>query len=194
MDFVNRVSLEYMTRCKTGSGSMSTRPQLETKDVRFYRKRIIGKLRDLLYKDDAVFTPTTIQFLNETIDAFKTMDHVDLLQAEFFGMGESTTTDITDYKATDYIMPDKLLMRSKRVNLDKFAIRSGKRIPIMPQAKEVNLEDPALRTKGLTSEKMADIGNSPKTDALPTKENIPIIHEVKKKTNKKKKTKLYVEI
>jgi hypothetical protein len=160
---------------------------LDKKEMKFYRKRIIGLVKDLLYGDDVVFARIESEFINSCIDRFKLQDEADLFQKELADL--DLNKDVVG-KVNEYISQDKLLMRSKKVTMDSFVKRSGVQKPIMPQRREVDLTNPELRTKGLPQKS--------ETQELEKEKEIPAIiyaENEKKNTKKKKKTtKLFVEI
>ena len=185
--YIDKVTLECLTNYKQRS-MKSDNFLLDKKEMKFYRKRIIGLVKDLLYDDAAIYTRQESDFINNCIDHFKMQDQSDLFQKEFSEL--DTNTSKTDTEIKEYISQDKLLMRSKKVNMDSFVKRSGVHKPIMPQRREVDLTNPELRTKGLVIKE--------KEVSIPEEKEIPLViyAENKEKTTKKKKktTKLFVEI
>lgn len=183
--YIDKITLECLTNYKQQS-IKSDGVSLDKTNVKFYRKRIVGLVKDLLYNEDAVFTRNESDFINDCMDHFKMQDQADLFQKEFADM-VIPTSEAKEMK--EYVSQDQLLMRSKKVNMDSFVKRSGVYKPIMPQRREVDLTNPELRTKGLVlKEKLETV----------EKENPPLLYakDTKKKTTKQKKktTKLFVEI
>ena len=185
MDIVNRITLEYLTNYK--HTLVTDKSTICKKDMKFYRKRIIGMVKDLLYDENAIFSKQETDFINNCIENFKTIDNTDLLQKELDNIDHTTTAKLS----VEYKNQDKLLMRTKKVNMDSFVKRSGGHQPIMPQRREVKLDDPSLRIKGLQiKEKVEEMVKEKE------KEISQDIYETKnkEKNKKKEKTKLYVEI
>jgi len=101
-------------------------------------------------------------YVRVCIDHFKSDDKTDILQSDYVTQliecSELSNDLITD--ASNNIMEeaDKLLMRSiqiKQNTLDQFVKRTKvkpKTPPILPKKRDVNLKDPALKTKGLKKE------------------------------------------
>lgn len=186
--FIDKVTLECLTKYKQ---KQLTKPMFDVdkKEMKFYRKRIVGLVKDLLYEEDTIFTQSESDFINYCIDHFKMQDQSDMFQKEFADLDLSTSKETKELK--EYVSQDKLLMRNKKVNMDSFVKRSGVEKPIMPQRREVDLTNPELRTKGLEQK----IQEPEKTEL--EKEILPVIYakDEKKTTKKKKKTtKLFVEI
>jgi hypothetical protein len=194
--YIDKVTLECLTNYKQQT-MKSDSFLLDKKEMKFYRKRIIGLVKDLLYDDAAVFTRIESDFINNCIDHFKIQDQTDLFQKEFADLDPSLISDKKDTEIKEYVSQDKLLMRSKKVNMDSFVKRSGVQKPIMPQRREVDLTNPELRTKGL-EQKIQNTDNvDKKENDNEEKEKHPVIYaeNEKKNTKKKKKTtKLFVEI
>ena len=143
MDIVNRITLECLTNYK--HTLVTDKSAICKKDMKFYRKRIIGMVKNLLYDENANFSKQETDFINDCIDNFKTIDNTDLLQKELANIDHTTAAKLS----VEYKNQDKLLMRTKKVNMDSFVKRSGGHQPIMPQRREVKLDDPSLRIKGL---------------------------------------------
>jgi hypothetical protein len=98
-------------------------------------------------------------FINSSINYFKTIDNNDLLQEEYKTLDESALENINaipelgdDVGVED---ADKLMMRSIKITtptLDKYVKRKSSKPEeklILPKQKEVNLMDPELKVKGL---------------------------------------------
>jgi hypothetical protein len=191
--YIDKVTLECLTNYKQ---QQLTKPTfaLDKKEMKFYRKRIVGLVKDLLYNEDVVYTRIESDFINNCIDHFKMQDQSDLFQKEFAELDASLVSDKRDAEIKEYVSQDKLLMRNKKVTMDSFVKRSGVQKPIMPQRREVDLTNPELRTKGL-EQKIQKQENT--QDTCEEKEKHPVIYakDEKKNTKKKKKaTKLFVEI
>lgn len=193
--YIDKITLECLTNYKQRVMKLDT-SALDKKEMKFYRKRILGLVRDLLYNEDATYTSMETDFINHYIDHFKMQDQADLFQKEF---ADLDLTPSVNKEVKEYVSQDNLLMRSKKVNMDSFVTRSGIQNPIMPQRREVDLTNPELRTKGLPI-KTPIISDEVLTQEVPIKEKekeiVPVIYaeDEKKNKNKKKKTKLFVEI
>jgi hypothetical protein len=98
-------------------------------------------------------------FINASINYFKTIDNNDLLQEEYKNLDESALENINAIpELGDDIgveEADKLMMRSIKITtptLDKYVKRKTAKpesLVIMPKQKEVNLMDPELKVKGI---------------------------------------------
>jgi hypothetical protein len=100
-------------------------------------------------------------FINASINYFKTIDSTDLLQEEYKTLDETALENINAIpELGDDIAveeADKLMMRSIKIktpSLDKYVKRKTTKPQeklILPKQKEVNLMDPELKVKGLNS-------------------------------------------
>ena len=100
-------------------------------------------------------------FINSSINYFKTIDNNDLLQEEYKTLDEAALENINAIpELGDDIAveeADKLMMRSIKIktpSLDKYVKRKSTKPEekmILPKQKEVNLMDPELKVKGIQS-------------------------------------------
>jgi hypothetical protein len=133
-------------------------------EIKFYRKRTYNLFKEIINGN----TPEDLHpdvkfaydnFVNSTINYFKTKDRNDIIQTEYKDFVEThNENDVIDISANlcCNIDADKLLMRSIKINtstLDKYVLKSNEKNKkneiIMPQQKEINLNDPELKNKGI---------------------------------------------
>ena len=170
---------------------------LNKKEKKFYRKRILNLTKDLLLKKDINYDEINPDiknsfnnFIKTCIHYFKTIDKNDIIQEDYkdFNLLNDTLDDIDKEINNNFInnnqmnpiydsQDNRLFMRSIKIKngLDSFVkIKSTKKAEeiILPKLKEINLQDPNLRNKGIQK-----------------KENINIIYDEIKKQNKKQQTK-----
>ena len=197
--FVDQVTLDcLLNKSMFGAHVKNKKSQSVNKeDKKFYKKRIYNLFKEMLINktepDDLLpdVKYAYDNFINASINYFKTIDNHDLLQEEYKTLDEESINinaipelceDNTILTAED---ADKLLMRSIKITtqpLDKFVKRKNKKPEeqvIMPKQKEVNLLDPELKVKGLNN-------------IIQKKENITNKYdehiETKKEQKNKKKT------
>ena len=168
--FVDQVTLDcLLNKSMFGTHVKNKKSQSVNKeDKKFYKKRIYNLFKEMLINktepDDLLpdVKYAYDNFINASINYFKTIDNHDLLQEEYKTLDEEESINInaipelcednTILTAED---ADKLLMRSIKITtqpLDKFVKRKNKKPEeqvIMPKQKEVNLMDPELKVKGL---------------------------------------------
>jgi hypothetical protein len=201
--FVDQVTLDcLLNKSMFNAHVKNKRAQSVNKEERkFYKKRIYNLFKEMLinkYEPDDLLPDVKYaydNFINASINYFKTIDNNDLLQEEYKTLDEEEMVDLENLNAVpelgddDNIVgleeADKLLMRSIKITtapLDKFVKRKSTKqeaLVIMPKQKEVNLLDPELKVKGLNN-------------IIQKKENITNKYdehiETKKEQKNKKKT------
>jgi len=164
--FVNQVTLDCLLNKQMYNKQIKTKKaKLVNKEERtFYRKRTFNLFKDIINNN----IPNNLlpdvkyaydNFFNATINYFKTIDNNDIIQNEYkdviFSDDMSCNNfDIsTNYKNNSEI--DLLLTRSIKIEtptLDKYVIKTytkEKQKLILPKQKEINLNDPELKTKGI---------------------------------------------
>ena len=162
--FVNQVTLDCLLNKQMYNKQIKTKKaKLVNKEERtFYRKRTFNLFKDIINNN----IPNNLlpdvkyaydNFFNATINYFKTIDNNDIIQNEYkdviFSDDMSCNNfDIsTNYKNNSEI--DLLLTRSIKIEtptLDKYVIKTytkEKQKLILPKQKEINLNDPELKTK-----------------------------------------------
>lgn len=156
---VNKEVFEKMHECKK-------QKIVNKKEKKFYRKRILNLTRELLLKKDDNYNEINPDiklsfdnFIKTCIQYFKVIDNNDIIQEEY----KNFFTDYDEHNNTvNSTLPDNnynsekdcLFMRSIKIKngLDKFVkITSTKKEEeiILPKLKEINLQDPNLRIKGI---------------------------------------------
>jgi hypothetical protein len=137
------------------------------KDKKFYRKRILNLTRELLLKKDDDYSEINpdIKFsfdnyIKTCIQYFKIIDNNDILQAEY----KEINAEFDSLQDVDMNQPftnntydkekDKLFMRSIKMPnyLEKFVKITTTKKPeeiILPKIKEIDLQEPNLRNKGI---------------------------------------------
>lgn len=158
--FVNQITLDCLVnkeyiREKIGkSGKENNR-----KDKNFYRKRIVSLTKELLKGEEEtnLFPDVKQSFENYVkmcIKYFKNLDTNDIIQEEYNDVIDMNFSDSEEViKKED---ADKLMMRSININskstLDSFIKRTKLEPevkPIIPKKKNIVLNDPILKTKGI---------------------------------------------
>lgn len=145
------------------------------KEKKFYRKRILNLTRELLLKKDTSYNEINPDiknsfdnFVKTCIHYFKTIDRNDILQEDFTNFhddADNDTENCTD--ATNLIEynsenDNKLFMRSVKIKngLENFVTVKSFKKPdemILPKIKEINLEEPTLRNKGIQKKENINI-------------------------------------
>ena len=178
-DFVNRVTLDCLLNKEMYSNQIKTKKEraLSKEDKRFYRKRIYGLFKEIISgkppQDLFLDVKSTYEtFVTTAINYFKAIDRSDIIQSEY---GESVSVEdlsnntidgsmncsIND--ATDYNEGLLSSLRSVKMNtptLDKYVtkIRTKKKEElILPQQKDINLQNPEFKSKGVKKNNITSI-------------------------------------
>ena len=203
--FVDQVTLDCLLNKSMFNAHVKIKQaqSVNKEERKFYKKRIYNFFKEMLINkaEPEDLLPDVKyaydNFINASINYFKTIDNNDLLQEEYKTLDEEEIANLENINAIpelgddDNIVgleeADKLLMRSIKITtapLDKFVKRKSTKpeaLMIMPKQKEINLMDPELKIKGLQSN----------NNIIQKKENITnkydeLIDAKKEQKNKKK--------
>ena len=168
--FVNQITLDCLLNKEMFNTHVKNKKaQSVNKEAKkFYKKRIYNLFKEMLInkaEPEDLFPDVKYaydNFINASINYFKTIDSNDLLQEEYKNLDEQEAININsipelgdDKTIMTSEEADKLLMRSVKIttpSLDKYVKRKStkpKEKLILPKQKEINLMDPELKVKGL---------------------------------------------
>jgi hypothetical protein len=167
--FVDQVTLDCLLNKSLFNNQVKNKKaqSVNKEERKFYKKRIYNLFKEMLINKaepedllpDVKYTYDN--FINASINYFKTIDNNDLLQEEYKNLDDQGAININDIPdLCDDITAeeaDKLLMRSIKITtptLDKYVKRKTTKPEeklILPKQKEVNLMDPELKVKGIQS-------------------------------------------
>ena len=177
-ELINQITLDCLINKEVyiKMQKQNTTNNASKKDKKFYRKRILNLTRELLLKkhDDYNEINPDIKnsfdyFMKTCIHYFKIIDRNDILQEDFKNFDDTFDTNefITNGTLNDNSEnnsehnneynsenDNKLFMRSIKMKngLENFVtIKTFKKNDeiILPKIKDINLEDPTLRNKGI---------------------------------------------
>lgn len=162
-NFINQINLDYLMNTNQLKNHLekTKTSTASRKDKKFYRKRIMNLTKDLLiYKDleEPLLPDVKGAFENYVkicIDYFKTLDECDIIQEDYSELVELDTL-LSSNKNLSLDDANNLLMRSVKItSLDKLVKRTilKKEDVIMPIQKEINLNEPYLKNKGICQKK-----------------------------------------
>lgn len=169
--FVNQVTLDCLLNKEMFNKHIKNKKakSINKEERKFYKKRIYNLFKDMLImkKDPDDLLPDVKyaydNFLNSCINYFKTIDNNDLNQEEYKNLDDVPNIDniveLKDENIKSEQEADKLLMRSIKITtttLDKFVKRKSTKPQdelILPKQKEINLNDPELKIKGINKKK-----------------------------------------
>ena len=170
--FVNQITLDCLLNKEMFNTHVKNKKAqaVNKEDKKFYKKRIYNLFKEMLInkaEPEDLFPDVKYaydNFINASINYFKTIDSNDLLQEEYKNLDEQEAININsipelgdDKTIMTSEEADKLLMRSVKIttpSLDKYVKRKStkpKEKLILPKQKEVNLMDPELKVKGIQS-------------------------------------------
>ena len=165
--FVDQVTLDCLLNKSLFNTQVKNKKaqSVNKEDKKFYKKRIYNLFKEMLInkaEPEDLFPDVKYaydNFINASINYFKTIDNNDLLQEEYKTLDETALENINAIpELGDDIAveeADKLMMRSIKIktpSLDKYVKRKSTKPEekmILPKQKEVNLMDPELKVKGL---------------------------------------------
>jgi hypothetical protein len=165
--FVDQVTLDCLLNKSLFNNQVKNKKaqSVNKEDKKFYKKRIYNLFKEILInksEPENLFPDVKYaydNFINTSINYFKTIDSNDLLQEEYKKLDEEESANINTIPdlGNDNVVEeaDKLLLRSITITtptLDKYVKRKTTKPEeklILPKQKEVNLMDPELKVKGL---------------------------------------------
>ena len=183
---INDLTLQYLTSKEFESKVQNT-PRPTSKQVKkdriFYKKRVLDLtrrlMRDILGKEPCDDDPplqvsadvqnTFENYLRSCIEFFKITDQTGIIQEEYDGYQEEQEHDkngelAEEEKGQQYA--DELFMKNIQMKssntLDKFVLKRIKKsdknsLEKLPKKKDINLNDPSLKLKGIGKKK--NLGN-----------------------------------
>lgn len=173
-NYLYQITLDYLINKENYKKSLedTKSKHANRKDKKFYRKRILSLTRDqLIFKEnEEILLPPDVKnsfeaYVKNCVEYFKTLDASDIMQEDYNELdqldtvlGSGSGSVKTELSQENGILKDanNLLMRSIKINpLDKFVKRTmfKKEEPIIPIQKEINLNEPYLKNKGICKKK-----------------------------------------
>lgn len=174
--FVNQVTLDCLLNKQLFSKHIKNQKTktINKKEIKFYKKRIFGLFKEILTNNDPSELLPDVKyaydnFIHACIQYFKTIDNNDLIQSEYeqteYDVTKTTNTEVDEVNIENTEKninfskseeADKIMMRSIKIDvptLDKYVKRKSTKKNenniILPKQKNINLQDPELKLKGL---------------------------------------------
>ena len=169
-EFINQITLDCLLNKEQLNKNINYKISklISKKDKKFYRKRIFDLTRNLLLnKDKPKELSPDIKYafdnyVKSCIIYFKTIDNNDIIQDEYKDLEDfdeimnnhlENGIGLDDTNISSKEDADKLMMRSINLKptLDNFIqkVKIKSEEIILPKQKEINLNDPNLKTKGI---------------------------------------------
>ncbi len=166
---INQITLDCLLNKKMYNNQIKNNKtkQINHEERKFYRKRIYNLFKDMISENSPDNLLLDVKYayenyINATINYFKIIDSNDIIQGEH---DSETNEDLEtngdlekDISNNSVESADAILMRSVKMDpptLDKY-IKRTKTKPlndqpklIIPKQKEINLNDPQLKNKGI---------------------------------------------
>jgi hypothetical protein len=170
--FINQVTLDCLLNKEMFGKHIKNQKSnsINKQERKFYKKRIFSLFKEIITGNEPSGLLPDVKyaydnFANSCIHYFKAIDNNDLLQAEYNNIeiknNENNTEKeekiLNNYedKFSQNTETDKILMRSIKLDiptLDKYVKKTStkkKDTIILPKQKNINLQDPELKNKGL---------------------------------------------
>jgi hypothetical protein len=157
--YVNQVTIDCLLNKNVINKYVKNKENKE--EIKFYKKRIYNLFKEIITGNSPSDLLPDVKyaysnFLTESIRYFKTVDNNDIIQSEYkdIEFPPELGCDVNDVSG-NIVEADKLLMRSIKIDvptLDKYVTRIStkkKEKIILPKQKDINLNDPELKIKGL---------------------------------------------
>jgi hypothetical protein len=174
--FVNQVTLDCLLNKKMYNNHLRSKKikQQNKEERKFYRKRSFNLFKEMINGNSPEDLLPDVKyayenFINTTIHYFKTIDNNDIIQSEYKDVDMSLhdcselQCDISANLVSN-LEADKLLLRSIKIDvptLDKYVKRTrtkkNEENIILPKQREINLNDPELKNKGLKKNNITNI-------------------------------------
>jgi hypothetical protein len=166
-NLVNQITLDCLMNREQYNKHIANQNNriVNRKDKKFYKKRIYSLTKELLLtKDELPYLFPDVKYaldnyVNTCIRYFKAIDNNDIIQSDYQSINESLNigSNISELNIDNINSKeeaDKLLMKKIQINnsLDNFVKRTiTKNVDevFMPTQKDINLNDPSLKVKGV---------------------------------------------
>ena len=174
--FVNQVTLDCLLNKQMYGNYLRSKEvkQQNKEEIKFYRKRACNLFKEMINRNDPEDLLPDVKyaydnFINSAIHYFKTIDRNDIIQSEYNNVDiplQVCSIEVPDLSANfaSSIEADKHLQRSNKIDvptLDKYVTRTRvyrkKETIIFPKQREINLNDPELKNKGLKKNNITNI-------------------------------------
>ena len=175
-DLINQITLDCLLNKEMYGSHLRKKKckHLNKEERKFYRKRTFNLFKEMITCNipEDLLPDVKIaydNFIDSTIHYFKTIDNNDIIQSDYkdayipFHECSNSNIDISA-NLSNNLEADKLLLRLVKIEvptLDKYVtrIRTSKKSEniIIPQQREINLNDPELKNKGLKKNNITNI-------------------------------------
>jgi len=174
--FVNQVTLDCLLNKQMYSNQIKIKKtkQINKEERNFYRKRTFNLFKEIISGNIPEDLLPDVKyaydnFVNSTIHYFKTIDNNDIIQSEYkdIDLTQDNYSNIVIDCSTNSINQnndiDFILTRSIKLTvptLDKYVTKKSTKKKdeiVLPKQKEINLNDPELKNKGIKKNNINNI-------------------------------------
>ena len=162
-EFINKVTLEYLVNREYNLPIKNT-TKVDRKDRKYYRKRIFNLSKEFLSNEEPADILPDVKhafdnYVRHCVNYFKAIDCSDILQEDYLDMSMNNPYNASELLESSQLQDqaNKRMMRSINIQpctLDKFIKRTVKKeTVVLPQQKDVDLQNPELKLKGVKKKK-----------------------------------------
>jgi hypothetical protein len=182
-NFVNQVTLDCLMNKEQYNKYIANKNSrlVNRKDKKFYRKRVYNLTKELLLSKEEplnLFPDVKYafdQFVNNCIHYFKAIDSNDIIQSDYQNINESLNIgskipelnieNIHSQEEANKLLMKNIQLKSSLDNFVKRTIIKQTDEMIIPKQKDINLQDPLLKMKGVSNSlKKKNINNKYEED------------------------------
>ena len=165
MDTVNNITLKYLLNQSLYDKILNKEENNEELllDLQFYKKRIVNITKKMCKNnfENEILKSAFLSYVTSLIYFFKSNDKKDIIQAEYLdGSGNNiyniknkvNNNNNNNNSNSDLFKCNEAILTKKKdkITLDKFVSeRKSNEEKIIPLKKEIDLQDPKLKVKGL---------------------------------------------
>ena len=178
MDIVNQITLKYLLN-KDYHHQDKEEVKMNKKDKKFYRRRVLNLTQELFLNTspENLFPDVKNAFdnyINSCVNYFKITDESDIIQEDYIDYINSipknpntmTENAMTENETTEMMdNSNKLMMRLVNTtkpplsDFVKITLRKPLIEPVLPKQKNIELNTPQLKNKGISKKKNVIINN-----------------------------------
>jgi len=175
-NYINQITIDYLINKGVYKNHLDNvkMKNANKKDKKFYRKRILNLTKEfLLFNEKEDILPDVKNafeiYVKTCVEYFKMLDKTDIIQEDYCDLEENEKeieldnilqcdeVNLENNNSNTSSLNDNLLLRSIHIKypLDKFIKRNKfkKEQEVLPIQKEINLQEPYLKNKGICKKK-----------------------------------------
>ncbi len=160
---LNMLNLQYFSntnaynKCFKNNNSEKYTQLYSKKDYRFYKKRILQLVKDIMRKNNKETNLVNAfdNFIKISIEHLKFIDKSEILQQDLsnhYLIMERSTTQPNIMESSNNLLFSKCKVKGGKIedSIPLIIKRKAQKLPFIPSQKNLNLNDPKYKTKGIT--------------------------------------------